>query len=137
MLFNLNERRLPIIGLLVIQSAYDSLLDSFNFEDGLETFTVFSDGKDSSFVHDDAKVFQDLSFTFSLVENPLVHLLRSQFSFLCNEQSNILRDVAIVISEIFHQGVLLESCLLDFVMIRYPALSFFHRRVVFLGLAST
>ena len=116
---------------------YEYLRDSFNFEDGLETFAVFSDGKDSSFVHDDAKVFQDLSFTFSLVENPLVHLLRSQFSFLCNEQSNILRDVAIVISEIFHQGVLLESCLLDFVMIRYPALSFLHRRVVFLGLAST
>ena len=139
MLFNLNERRLPIIGLLVIQSAYDSLLDSFNFEDGLETFIVFtSDGKDNRLVHDDAKVFKDLlSFTFSLVENPLVHLLRSQFSFLCNEQSNILRDVAIVISEIFHQGVLLESCLLDFVMIRYPALSFLHRRVVFLGLAST
>ncbi len=74
MLFNLNERRLPIIGLLVIQSAYDSLLDSFNFEDGLETFTVFSDGKDSSLAHADASTCVFLYLFLVLGVKPLINL---------------------------------------------------------------
>ena len=75
MLFNLNEQRLPIIGLLVIQSAYDSLRESFNFEDGLETFIVFtSDGKDNGLVHVDANkgVFLYLFFVSSV--KPLINL---------------------------------------------------------------
>ena len=41
---------------------YEYLRDSFNFEDGLETFAVFSDGKDSSLALLDAStgVFQYL-----------------------------------------------------------------------------